>query len=77
MTLNLARNSPGEILRELVDHEPELRGLLVVAFTPDGFLTWGMSGHVSVTAMQVAVQILNQQLAQVSALAVMPVEGRA
>lgn len=73
----LAKDTPGEICRELLEHEAEVEGLLVVAFTPDGYLTWGMSGVVSTTAMLVAINVLTQRLTQINALAGMPPEGSA
>lgn len=74
---SLALNSPGEICRELLDHEDDLKGLLVVAFTPDGYLTWGMTGTVSTTAMLVAINVLTEQLQKINSLAAIPPEGSA
>jgi hypothetical protein len=77
MALTLDGNTPGEICRNLAEQPDELRGLLVVAFTPDGFLTWSLTGQVSVTAMQVAIEALTQQLQRTHTLAVIEPMGNA
>ena len=65
---SLAKNTPGEICREIIAHEADVTGLVVFAFTPHGELVWGITGMVTAPGMIAALNTLHAEVAKMTAL---------
>lgn len=74
---SLAKNSPGEICQEILDHEQEVVGLVTFAFLSPTEMTWGMTGDVPPAGLVEAINLMMAELHKMNHLAAMPPEGRA
>lgn len=70
----LALDTPGEICRKLLEHEDEVDGLVVFAFSGDE-LTWGMTGLLPSMGLLVALQLLHAEAGRLNSLITATVEG--
>ncbi|CAB5079591.1 hypothetical protein UFOVP143_43 [uncultured Caudovirales phage] len=73
----LALDTPGEICRKVLEHEHEVQGLVVFAFTGAREMSWGITGDISSLGLMVALQLLHEQAGKLNALITMQVEGNA
>lgn len=74
---SLAKDTPGEICREILDNEAEVSGLVAFAFTTGGELVWGMTGTVHSTGLLLALQVLHAEAGRMNALITAEVGGHA